>query len=66
MLALGHQHLDLRQLARGLAVGLHRGAHRVLEQLEQDVVEVGRGVAQRQGGFLAGGVLDQCLTCKLR
>ena len=43
VLALGEEHLDFGQLGR-LAVRLHRGTHRVLEELEQDVVEVGRGV----------------------
>ena len=43
MLPLGHKHLYLRQ-SLGLAVGLHCGTHGVLEQLEQYVVQVGRGV----------------------
>ena len=43
MLPLGHQHLYHRQLV-GLAVDLQCGAHRVLEQLKQYVVEVWRWV----------------------
>ena len=43
VLPLGHQHLDVGELWAG-AVGLHHGPHGVLEELEEDVVEVGRGI----------------------
>jgi hypothetical protein len=42
MISLSDQHLHRGKL-RDLVV-LHRGAHRVLEQLEHDVVKVGRGI----------------------
>ena len=42
MISLSDQHLHRGEL-RDLVV-LHRGAHRVLEQLKHDVVEVGRGI----------------------
>jgi hypothetical protein len=43
MLPLGYQHLYLRQVL-GLAMGLHRGTHGVLEQLKQYVVKMWRRV----------------------
>ena len=60
---LGEQHLHGGQLRRA-GVRLHRSAHRVLEQLEQDVVEVGRGVGQRRTHSLPLLVLQGCMTCK--
>ena len=41
---------------------LDGGSHGVLEELVEDVVEMGRRVTQGQRGFLPFLVLDQSLT----
>ena len=63
MLTLGNQHLYDGQLLR-LAMGLHRGTHRVLEQLEKNVVKVGRGEDNLKPDFLSFRILDKKLTYK--
>ncbi len=54
MLSLGNEDLDVREVGAGAAllVLLDDSAHAVLEELEEDVVEVGRGVHQRQRHLL--------------
>ena len=51
MVALGDKDLDVGE-GPGTPVRLHRRSHRVLEELEEDVVEVGRGVAERKTNLL--------------
>ena len=63
VLSLGHKHLYLGQIV-GLAVGLYRCTHGVLEQFEQYMVEVGRWVDHFQPTLLSFSILLKYLTFK--
>jgi len=61
MLALGDEDLYFWELL-GFSVSLHRGTHRVLEQLEEDMVEVGGWVDQGETHLLALLITNHCLS----
>merc|ERR1719180_5599 len=61
MFPLGEQHLDFWKLFR-LAVRFNCRSHRVLEKLKEDVVEVGRGVAQGEANLFAFLIPSHSLT----
>mgnify|MGYP001218501745 CR=1 FL=1 len=48
MFPFGEENLDAGKVAGRRPVRFYRGSHRVFKQLEEDVVEVGRRVAQGQ------------------
>merc|ERR1719180_565746 len=58
---LGKQHLNFWKLFR-LAVRFNCRSHRVLEKLKEDVVEVGRGVAEGEANLFAFLIPCHCLT----
>ena len=60
MLSLSNQNFNTGQV-RGSAMLLHRGPHGVLEQLVEDVIQVGWRVTDGQGSLLAFLILDQSL-----
>ena len=57
VLPLGDEHVDVRQVEGAALARLHDGAHGVLEELEEDVVEVLRRVAQRHRHLVNGRVI---------
>ena len=61
MFSLGDQNFNPRKVG-GSAVFLHGGPHGVLEELVEDVIQVGWRVADGQRSFLAFFILYQSLS----